>query len=485
MWWLLIACADGDKGGETTPTGGDTATSPTTDTVPATCTPPAVGPDPVARVSAVDLNDDPDFGDNQIHLTRFVLDEGVGRIYATTYRGVGVIDIGSGTPDLVGSWEGGEEFFAIAQVDGNTVAATSLEGGFALVDVSDPIAPTAVYTTEIEQVSGLAAREGWLYVLRRDGRLTAVDVSDPTRPSARGSVTGLGTPNTLVLDGDHAYIADSDLGLVVVDLSDPANPVLVGSTATGGGAQDIAVDGTTAWLALGSAGVEAWDIADPAQPVRVSSVSLGGPAVGIAAAGGRVAVADHEALVAIDGTDPGAPVSVGDEPTEQWSLHPVLTGGGEVWLAEWNITSRFTVDWTGARAPEIDLTPVTVYCPDAANTVQIWNRGAAPLHLVGALPDDPRVTVTLDADTVAPGAYVAATVSFADDGAPIEAAVCIASDDPDESTVEITLATVSADTDVALCQPAPDFNLRDIDGGSHTLSDAIGHPVMLVYFATW
>ncbi len=485
MWWLLLACENGDKSGTGAVETGSTATTPTTDTLAGTCTPPTLGPDPIARTDAVDLNDDPDFGGGQIHLTRFALDEAAGRIYAATYLGLGVIDVASGTPDLVGSWEGGDEFFSVAILDDRTVAVSSIYGGVVLADVSAPSAVTPVYVAEVAEVSGLAARDGWLYVLRRDGRLTAVDVTDPTAPVARGSATGLGTPNTLVLAGDHAYVADSELGLVVVDLTDPANPVLVGSSVTGGGAQDVAVDGTVAWLALGSAGVEAWDIADPAQPLLLSGVATGGPAVGIAAAGGRVAVADHEALVAIDGTDPSAPVLVGDEPTEQWSLHPVLTSAGDVWLAEWNITSRFTVDWTGNRAPEIDLTPATVYCPGAANTVQIWNRGAAPLHLTGLLPDDPRVTVTVTEDTVAPGEYIEATVGFVDDGGPVEASVCIASDDPDESTAAITLTTVSADTDVTLCEPAPDFTLLDVDGGSHTLADAVGHPVVLVYFATW
>ena len=482
MWWLLFACENSDKRGDTT---GPADTTPTTDTTVGTCTPPIPGPDPITRTDAVDLNDDVDFGGGQIHLTRFALDEAHARLYAATYVGLGVIDISTGTPDLIGSWEGGDEYVSVAIVDDQTVAIASIYGSLVLADVSDPTAVTPVYTAEIPEVSGLAARDGWLYVLRHDGRLTAVDVTSPAAPMARGSVTGLGTPTTLVVAGDYAYVADSDLGLVVVDLADPANPVLVGASATGGGAQDVAVDGTVAWLALGSAGVEAWYIADPLNPVLLASDATGGPAVGIAAAGGRVAVADHEALVAIDATDPSAPILVGDERTEQWSLHPVLTAAGDVWLAEWNITSRFTVDWTGTRAPEIDITPTTVFCPDTTNTVQIWNRGAAPLHLAGLLPDDPRVTVTVGGDTVAPGAYVEATVVFADDGAPIDASICVVSDDPDESTMQITLTTVSATTEVALCEPAPDFTLVDLEGDAHTLADAVGHPVVLVYFATW
>ena len=34
-------------------------------------------------------------------------------------------------------------------------------------------------------------------------------------------------------------------------------------------------------------------------------------------------------------------------------------------------------------------------------------------------------------------------------------------------------------------QQAPDFTLMDLDGNLHTLSDQLGHPVVLAYFATW
>jgi len=40
-------------------------------------------------------------------------------------------------------------------------------------------------------------------------------------------------------------------------------------------------------------------------------------------------------------------------------------------------------------------------------------------------------------------------------------------------------------TGVALGNDAPDFVLEDLDGNSHRLSEQLGHPVVLVFFATW
>ena len=56
--------------------------------------------------------------------------------------------------------------------------------------------------------------------------------------------------------------------------------------------------------------------------------------------------------------------------------------------------------------------------------------------------------------------------------------------DPDEPTFEITI-TGDQDGNPALGTEAADFTLQDLEGRSHTLSEAIGRPVFLAFFATW
>ena len=47
------------------------------------------------------------------------------------------------------------------------------------------------------------------------------------------------------------------------------------------------------------------------------------------------------------------------------------------------------------------------------------------------------------------------------------------------------LSTSSSGTSVLIGQAAPDFVLQDTLGGYHTLSEQLGKPVVLLFFATW
>ena len=68
-------------------------------------------------------------------------------------------------------------------------------------------------------------------------------------------------------------------------------------------------------------------------------------------------------------------------------------------------------------------------------------------------------------------------------GAGMEGSVCVSSNDPDEATIDF--AVEAGVDDPFIGQPAPDFVLQDLDGKSYKLSDQLGHPVVLAYFATW
>jgi hypothetical protein len=116
--------------------------------------------------------------------------------------------------------------------------------------------------------------------------------------------------------------------------------------------------------------------------------------------------------------------------------------------------------------------------------VTVWNLGGADLHLTGATFEDPRVSLVASADTIAPGDSARLRVTFADtDGAPLDTTGCLATDDPDGPLVSFTLGVPAGDR--YLGQPAPDFVLPGLDGQSYRLSEQLGHPVMLAYFATW
>ena len=67
----------------------------------------------------------------------------------------------------------------------------------------------------------------------------------------------------------------------------------------------------------------------------------------------------------------------------------------------------------------------------------------------------------------------------------MDASLCFSSNDPNAPIRDVEVASSSSMTNVAIGQPASDFVLNDLDGNSHRLSDQLGKPVVLSYFATW
>ena len=93
-----------------------------------------------------------------------------------------------------------------------------------------------------------------------------------------------------------------------------------------------------------------------------------------------------------------------------------------------------------------------------------------------------------------------ADVTFADDGEPLDATVCVATTDPDEPLREVKVARSSPQGDspfhkfyhggkgesaVTVGQLVPDFLLPDLDDNYHQLSEQLGRPVLLMFFSTW
>ncbi len=110
----------------------------------------------------------------------------------------------------------------------------------------------------------------------------------------------------------------------------------------------------------------------------------------------------------------------------------------------------------------------------------LTHRGGATLELQGATIGDARVTVQVSASSLEPGESATLRLDFSG-GEDLDTSLCLASDDPDGSEREIDVIL----GDNTLGQPAPDFALQDIDGDTYTLSEQLGHPVVLAYFATW
>lgn len=192
--------------------------------------------------------------------------------------------------------------------------------------------------------------------------LCIVDVSDPRRPALLGSVD---TPHQawgVALSGSYAYVADMDAGLRIVDISNPALPALRGGIASTN-AYDVALSGSICYLAVAGAGVRVIDVTSATTPVLLRTVDTPGNVYGVCVAGERLYVADSWAGLAVYSlADPASPAHLGTFDTADSAT--------KVWVEG---TLAYVADFTGGLA-----------ILDVSDPAQITQVGTAPFAGYGA-----------------------------------------------------------------------------------------------------
>ncbi len=456
------------------------------------CEAPAdLPPDPLARTALARISRSR-LAEGPIHMLDIEVDLEVGVIYTAGTGGLftlrhtagGLEVLGVGRAEVNGRDRAGD-FDKLEALGAGLVAVSHRETGWWIFDAGEPRDPVEIAAVPEPGASGMARNGDLLYVLHHEGRLLVYDIGEPARPRALGQLEGLGNPWDLAVAGDRAYVADNALGVVVLDLSAPEAPVVVSTIETLGGAQDLMLDGDRLYVAVGAEGIELFSLTDPDVPTPASSIDYGAAVVSVSAAGDLVWGANHEGVVVADVSELEAPVPLAAERTEVWAMHVYAHRDG-VYLADWTQAGHFAYD-TALRAPEAELTRDSVPFVSGLGeaTVGIANRGGAALEITGLSVDDPRFSVSLDRLEVASGRVGHLRLDFVDDGRPVDAELCVATNDPDQPLQRVALTSSSTGSDIAVGEPAPDFVLPDLEGRNHRLSEQLGHPVVLVYFATW
>jgi hypothetical protein len=337
---------------------------------------------------------------------------------------------------------------------------------------------------DLPDAAGMVAQADRLYALSGQGTLSTIDISTPNNPTIVDTLEGLGTPWDLVIEGDYAYIADNSKGLVVADLTDPDSPILLDTVTSVGGLQDVTVVDGFAYGAAGSRGVEVFSLADPAAPVSVAIIEPGGAVISVAVADGVLWIANQLGVAAIDVSEPAAPVLIGSESTTSWAMG-VTAMTDSVFLAGWSEVAIFTAD-PSITAPDAQPDLSALYFPEGTTEqlLNLNNNGGAPLEIVGLLADLPDIEVRVDRLTVPPGEAAQIRVRWLGSG-DLAGNLCIATNDPDGPALNLEILTSNDDSSVLIGELAPDFSLPSVDGQYYTLSEHLGQPIVLVYFATW
>ena len=489
------ACMEGfgmDSSGQCRPfkgsSGGDADTGTSALTrLTGDCESPAILPaDPLSMDWRVPETD-PGFSAPLREFVDVDVDSDLGRAYAVGQGGLVTFEVTAAGGAVLGNYpdNGQGRYYHVEVLGDHIVAVSHRDYGIEILDTtSQP--PTRLSQSGAEGASGMAWNSPFLYVLNQLGGLHVFQLNNPVNPVLSTTLDGLGSPWDIEIVGDFAYVADAQLGLVPIDISDGAAPVVGTPVETAGGAQDL-----TAWegalhLAVGAAGIQTFDLSDPAAPVSTSTIGFSNGIMSVSADAGLLWGVGHEDVAVLDLSNPTVPIPLGMEPTPQYGMH-VKAVGASAYVADWELLERFTVD-AALRTPAADHGPGEIYYAQASATrhVTLRNRGSADLEVTGGSIADPRFSAWIDASIISPGKDADIRIDFADDGEPVASSLCIATNDPDDPLRTVLLTEGSGlSSSVATGQEAPDFVLADLDGNSWRLSDNLGHPVVLVYFATW
>ena len=378
-----------------------------------------------------------------------------------------------------------QRFYRLEIGPENAVYATHRDHGMAVYDLSDPSDPEEKVLFKEENYSGMASTDTHLYLTTHTGSLIVFDITEPFAPVEIIQIDGLGNPWEPHLLGDRLYIADNSRGVGVIDISDPESPGLVGYVEASGGVQDITFseDGTTLYAAVGGAGVETFTLDDPDEPISLGLINVNYSVISVDAYNNTLWAVDQQDLVAFDISDPEDPVLINTENTEQWAMH-VTAASDRAYVADWGYLAIYQ-SYIGTNAPDLAPATTSIYVTAEEQTIiDLDNLGNATLSLVSAESSSGDVIVEFSTDAIAPGETAKMGITYTGSAAE-SVSVCLATNDPDEPTWEFDITTGEVGSNTGLGSEAPDFTLTGIDGVSYTLSDQLGKPVVLAYFATW
>lgn len=336
-------------------------------------------------------------------------------------------------------------------------------------------------------MEGLARVGDYLYVSSRERGLLVYDLRDLTHIVEATVVPGLSNTWELAATSDGwLYAADNKLGLVPIDLSDPEHPVIGTPVAVQGSALHVRSEEDTLLVSSGSFGVAIYERSTPSAPTLTGQLRTGGSVVMADAHEGLLWAVDHEAVTVWDFTDPSDPKPLHRQTTEQFALAVVAapdttSGLGAAWVGDWSILGHWTMD-RGVQAARLELSADRVYLGGGERVLELRNHGSIPGSLVGWEAPLEGLVVEVSSTEVQPGESAWLRLDWTLDGT-FEIPLCLAATDPEEPQREVLLYT--GDTNGHIGDPAPDFSLEGLDGETYTLSDQLGHPVVLAYFATW
>ncbi len=165
---------------------------------------------------------------------------------------------------LIGHWAYGATDCVV--LDGNTAFVGS--GSYVtLIDISTPETPTEISKILMPGlVKSIVIDGDYAYVANTESGLQIIDIKNVNDLSIVGSLDNDESSLKLFKKGDLIYLANERGGMQIVNVSDPSSPQELGSYTTGYLTYDVFVEGDFAYLADSWNGLVIVDVSDPSNP---------------------------------------------------------------------------------------------------------------------------------------------------------------------------------------------------------------------------
>ncbi|MGA9750901.1 MAG: hypothetical protein WBS54_03840 [Acidobacteriota bacterium] len=242
--------------------------------------------------------------------------------------------------------------------DPTKVLVAEGEGGFQVIDVSNPAAPTVLTSLATPSPCvGTSLSNTDSYLICGDNGLWSLNLSNPAQPTAQQALEGEPGKTAVVSAGSTAYVG-SNSHLEVWDCSNPAQPAKVTSVPVPQSIVDMTLSGHLLFAACQTAGVAVFDVTAPLAPVLLSTVPVTGSAVQVAVQGTLLAVAaGSQGLLLADVSNPASPVALSTwqyskKDTPGFVSGAAFSGPTTVW-ADHNVYGTTALDVSNPSSPTI------------------------------------------------------------------------------------------------------------------------------------
>jgi hypothetical protein len=245
------------------------------------------------------------------------------------------------------------------------------DAGITIVDLSVPTSPVLLGQAFVSGGVGVAAVAGTLVFTTRGKTFRVFDVADPATPTVVGSYTwtdpGLNTQSVL-LNGDWAYVLTVSAGIRVMDIGTPTLPSEAGVVpAEFSSPGQIALVGAD--LVVAAVGpLIAFDVSDPADPTPVSTFDLGFAATVFSIAGNVAFVSGqysgYRRVTAVSFADPAVPAVLGALTFDKFSQgfpRDIVVSGSKGLLVDGDQLTLVDVGTPAAMTIDLIVTPTTSF----------------------------------------------------------------------------------------------------------------------------